>query len=155
MKEMRRTDRLMEQEGTLRVLKEGEYGIMATVDEQMQPYGVPLSYVYVNGDIYFHCTNAGGLKYENIQSNSRVSFTVVGNTKVMPEKFGTLYESAIAFGETELVTDEEERLAAFREFLYKYSPDFLVEGEKYIKASGSKALIVKIKVNDLSGKHRV
>ena len=155
MKEMRRTDRLMGQEDTLRVLKDGQYGILATVDGQMQPYGVPLSYVYVDGSIYFHCTNAGGHKYQNIQNNSKVSFTVVGNTKVLPEKFGTLYESAIAFGETELVVDEEERLAIFREFLYKYSADFLTEGEEYMRTAGPKALIVKISIKDLSGKHRV
>lgn len=48
---MRRSDRLMSQEGTLRVLKEGEYGILSTVDAEMHPYGVPLSYVYVDNCI--------------------------------------------------------------------------------------------------------
>lgn len=155
MKEMRRTDRLMGQEDTLRVLKEGQYGILATTDGNMQPYGVPLSYVYVEDSIYFHCTNAGGHKYDNIKDNSKVSFTVVGKTQVLPEKFGTLYESAIAFGETELVAGEEERLKIFREFLHKYSADFLTEGEEYIRTAGPKALLIKINIKDISGKHRV
>lgn len=154
MMEMRRSDRLMSEEDTMRVLKGGEYGILATVDEVLQPYGVPISYVYMDNCIYFHITNDGGSKYNNIKNNNRVCFTVVGKTKVLPDKFGTLYESAIAFGVAELVSDEEERLMAFREFLNKYCAEFVNEGEKYIKAAGPKAMIIKITINSLMGKHR-
>ena len=155
MMEMRRADRLMNEEDALKILKEGEYGILATMGEDLQPYGVPVSYVYMNGCVYFHGTNAGGLKYNNIKHNSKVSFTVVGKTQVLPDKFGTLYESAIAFGTAELVSDEEEALAAFKEFLNKYCSEFIEEGEKYIKAAGPKAMIIKIKISELTGKHRV
>ncbi|HYE69825.1 MAG TPA: pyridoxamine 5'-phosphate oxidase family protein [Anaerovoracaceae bacterium] len=155
MMEMRRTDRLMSEEETLKVLNDSEYGILATVDEDLQPYGVPISYVYMDGCIYFHSTNAGGSKYNNLEYNSKVSFTVVGKTQVLPDKFGTLYESAIVYGTAELVADEEERLMAFREFLNKYCPEFINEGEKYIKAAGPIAMIIKIKINNLTGKHRV
>lgn len=155
MMEMRRSDRLMTEEDTLRVLREGEYGILATVDEDLHPYGVPVSYVYMDDCIYIHSTNAGGHKYNNIKNNNRVCFTVVGKTKVLPDKFGTLYESAIAFGVAELVSDEEERFMAFREFLNKYCAEFINEGEKYMKAAGPKAMIIKITVNNLMGKHRV
>lgn len=155
MMEMRRVDRRMGEEDTLRVLTEGEYGTLSTVDGEMQPYGVPISYVYFNNCIYFHSTNAGGGKYSNMQTNKKVCFSVVGKTKVLPDKFGTLYESAIAFGEAELVSDEEERLTVFREFLKKYCAGFLDEGEKYIKAAGPKAMIIKITVKELTGKHRV
>lgn len=155
MTDMRRSDRIMSEEDTLRVLKEGEYGILATVDEELHPYGVPLSYVYVDNCIYFHSTSAGGSKYNNIEYNNRVCFTVVGKTKILPDKFGTLYESAIAFGEAELVSDEEERLMAFQEFLMKYCAGFISEGEKYIKAAGPKSMIIKITINALTGKHRV
>ncbi len=154
MMEMRRSDRLMSEEDTLKVLKEGEYGILATVDEDLQPYGVPISYVCMDNCIYFHSTNAGGSKYNNIKHSNKVSFTVVGKTQVLPDKFGTLYESAIAFGKAELVSDEEERLTAFREFLNKYCAEYINEGEKYIKAAGPKAMIIKITINNLMGKHR-
>lgn len=153
--EMRRSDRLMLEEDAMKLLKEGEYGILSTVNEDLQPYGVPISYVFINDCIYFHSTNAGGSKFSNIEFNNKVSFTVVGKTKVLPDKFGTLYESAIAYGTTELVSDEEERLMAFREFLNKYCTEFIDEGEKYIKAAGPKAMIIKIKIDKITGKHRV
>lgn len=79
----------------------------------------------------------------------------MGKTKVLPDKFGTLYESIIAFGEAELVSNEEERLMAFREFLNKYCAEFIKEGEKYINVAGPKAMIIKIKIENLTGKHRV
>jgi uncharacterized protein len=154
MREMRRKDRLITQEEALEVLKKGEYGILATVDEFGQPYGVPVSYVVLDGSIYFHSTNAGGHKSDNFTKNSKVSFTVVGNTQILPDQFATLYESAVVFGEAILVADETERLAAFREFLPKYSPAFLAEGEAYIQAAGPQASIVRINIKEISGKSK-
>jgi nitroimidazol reductase NimA-like FMN-containing flavoprotein (pyridoxamine 5'-phosphate oxidase superfamily) len=154
MQEMRRADRLMTEEEAFDLLKKGEYGILATVDREGLPYGTPVNYVVADKYIYFHSTIAGGSKYDNIMGNNKVCFTVVGKTDVMPEKFGTLFESVIAFGEASLVSDEEERLAAFREFLKKYSPGFLTEGEKYIAAMGPKAMILKIAIKSLTGKRK-
>lgn len=153
--EMRRTDRQMNDEEARTLLNAGEYGILATVDNEGQPYGVPLSYVVVDNCIYYHGTNAGGTKYNNIISNHKVTFTVVGNTKVMPEKFGTLYESVIALGEASEVTDEAEKRGALKEFLYKYSAEFIAEGEKYVESAVSKTSIIKIEIKTLTGKHRV
>jgi Predicted flavin-nucleotide-binding protein len=154
MKEMRRADRLLSNEETMDILNKGEYGILATVGKDGQPYGVPLSYVVRNNCIYYHAANAGGSKYDNILFNHKVSFTVVGNTKVLPEKFGTLYESVVVFGEASVVDDPEEKLTVFREFLIKYCSGYISEGEKHIENSGSKAMIVKITIASLTGKGR-
>jgi uncharacterized protein len=154
MKEMRRTDRLLSEEEALKILEKGEYGILATVDREGQPYGVPLSYIVKDNCIYYHCSNAGGSKHDNILNNNKVSFTVIGNTQVLPDKFGTLYESVIVFGEAGFVHDEEEKLSAFREFLKKYCSGFLAEGEKYIESAGPRAMMVKITVTSLTGKSR-
>ena len=155
MRDMRRTDRTATEEEAYQVLQEGTYGILATVDQEGQPYGVPLSYVLIDRTIYYHATNAGGTKQDNLEQNPKVTFTVVGKTRVLPEKFGTLYESAIALGTASVVTDEEERMLAFREFVLKYSADFIPEGEKYIETMGPKAIVVKIPIESLTGKHRV
>jgi uncharacterized protein len=154
MREMRRKDRLISKEEALEVLKKGEYGILATVDEAGQPYGVPVSYVVMDGAVYFHATNAGGHKFDNFTKNSKVCFTVVGDTQTLPDQFATLYESVVVFGEAIVVDDEAERVAAFREFLPKYSPAFLAEGEQYIKTAGPLAMIIKISINEISGKSK-
>lgn len=154
MREMRRTDRLISKDEAMEILKKGEYGILATADENGQPYGVPLSYALLDDIIYFHATNAGGLKFDNFTTNSKVSFTVVGDTQMLPEKFGTLFENAIIFGEVSQVDDESERYAAFRQLVNKYCADFIPEGEQYIKNAGPRAIIAKISINEISGKAR-
>lgn len=154
MKEMRRMDRLLSEEETLEILNKGEYGILATVDGDGQPYGVPISYVLMNGSIYYHGTNAGGSKNDNILNNKKISFTVVGDTQVLPDKFGTLFESVIVFGEADLVNDEDEKISAFKEFLKKYCDGFLAEGEKYIETAGPKAMMFKITITSMTGKSK-
>ena len=62
MKEMRRKDRQLSLEDTLAVLEQGEYGILSTTCKDGTPYGVPVSYAYSNGCIYFHCARNAGLK---------------------------------------------------------------------------------------------
>lgn len=152
---MRRIDRLMDEEKALNILKTGEYGILSTVDQNGQPYGVPLNYAVVDKCIYYHGTSAGGSKHSNILNNNKVSFTVVGKTKILPEKISTLYESVIVFGKANLVVDEKEKLMGFKELVKKYSPEFIIEGDKIIEDVGSKAIIVKITINSLTGKHSV
>lgn len=153
--EMRRNERKMENEETLKILSDGLYGILSTIGEDNQPYGVPMSYVVVDDYIYYHGTNAGGKKYNNVIYNNKVSFTVVGKTQVLPDKFGTLYESAIVFGVVSLVEDESEKLMAFKAFLNKYCADYMPEGEKYIESAGSKTYMYKIAIKEFTGKHRV
>jgi nitroimidazol reductase NimA-like FMN-containing flavoprotein (pyridoxamine 5'-phosphate oxidase superfamily) len=152
MREIRRKDRVMEQEKMIKVLENQAYGILSTVDANGQPYGLPLSYVYKNGIIYFHSATEGH-KLENLQENSKVSFCVVGQTCVIPDKFTTDYESVIAFGEA-VETDDEEKKEVLMEILLKYSPDFLEKGKLYIQNAAHKTKVYKIKIDHMTGKAR-
>ena len=106
MYKMRRKDRQLEDADTIDVLKRNQYGILSTVDKDGMPYGVPLTYIYDGGNIYFHSA-VEGHKLNNISFNKKVSFCVVGPTKILPEQFSTRYESAIAFGEVHELIGEE------------------------------------------------
>ncbi|MCX6068695.1 MAG: pyridoxamine 5'-phosphate oxidase family protein [Chloroflexi bacterium] len=151
-KSLRRDDRALSQDVTVRILEKGEYGILSTVSSDGQPYGVPFSYVYADNRLYFHCA-VEGHKLENLTANPRVSFCVVGETEVLPDKFATRYESAIAFGQAvELFGDD--KLAALTEVLKKYSPDFLEKGQRYIESDAVKTRVYKIEIEALSGKSR-
>ena len=97
MKQMRRKDREISRQEAIEILDSAEYGVLSTVDKNGQPYGIPLSYVYKDNAIYFHCA-VDGQKLDNIRDNAKVSFCVTGKTTVLPETFGTLYESAVVSG---------------------------------------------------------
>jgi len=153
MNSMRRSDRQMSDIEIQTLLKNGEYGVLATVNSSGQPFGTPLNYIYLNDSVYFHCA-VEGTKLRNLASNSRVCFTVVGNTKIIPDQFATNYESVMAFGPASIV-DGPEKTTALEGLIYKYSPGFLESGKVYIEKTQSKTIVVKIKIEHLTGKHRV
>jgi nitroimidazol reductase NimA-like FMN-containing flavoprotein (pyridoxamine 5'-phosphate oxidase superfamily) len=152
MKEIRRSDREITFQEARAILDKGEYGILSTVDKDGQPYGVPLSYVYKNDGIYFHCAISGH-KLDNIEHNEKVSFCVVGNTKVLPDKFATDYESSVVFGVVSEVSGTE-RHDALLWLLEKYCSDFIKEGKLYIEQKDKATKVVKIEISHISGKAR-
>jgi uncharacterized protein len=149
---IRRKDREMGIDKATRLLAEGEYGFLATVGMDGQAYGVPLNYVYTNNCLFFHCALEGH-KLDNIKANDKISFCVVGRTKVLPDKFSTEYESAIAFG-TASVVQGNERHNALLKILEKYSPDFMEEGKMAIAKYDDKTAIIKVDINHITGKAR-
>ena len=152
MKNIRRKDREITTREAIEILESAEYGVLSTVGKDGQPYGVPLSYVYRNNSIYFHCALIGQ-KLDNIADNPRVSFCVVGKTKVLPGKFATEYESAVAFGLASEVYGNE-RYNALVWLLEKYCPDFIDEGKQYIKLKDKATKVIKIEISHVSGKAR-
>jgi uncharacterized protein len=152
-REMRRKDRQMLDADALNILVKGEHGMLATSDKQNLPYVVPMSYVYVDNCIYLHCATEGQ-KLDNIVENPKVSFCVVGDTKVIPEDFGTAFESVILFGTAEIVQDMEEKLKGLRALVVKYSIDFKVQGEEYIKKDFNLTRVIKINIEHMTGKQR-
>ncbi len=152
MKSMRRKDREINSQEAFDLLNSSEYGLLSTVGEDLQPYGVPLNYVYKNKFIYFHCA-LKGQKLDNIEHNAKVSFCVVGKTKVLPDQFATEYESTIAFGIASEV-EGAERHNALLWILEKYSPAFLDDGKLYIAQMEKSVKVFKIEITHISGKAR-
>lgn len=152
-REMRRKDRQVSKEEAIKLLEKGEYGILATSDQNNLPYGVPLSYVYVDNAIYFHCATVGQ-KLDNIKVNPKVSFCVIGDTKVIPEAFSTAFESVITFGTAMVVEDRTEKAKGLRALVAKYSPDFMVAGEEYMKKDFALTSVVRIELEHITGKQR-
>ncbi len=134
------------------ILNGGEYGILSTVGSDNQPYGVPLNYCVMQDRIYFHCATVGK-KINNIQHNSNVSFCVVGNTRVLPDRFGTTYESTIVSGLAEEVLGADKQVA-LEGLLQKYSAQYFAEGLKYISDLFDKTRVFAISIDSVSGKAR-
>ena len=71
----------------------------------------------------------------------------------MPGKFGTKYESAIAFGSATAVDDAEKR-TALKDLLEKYSQNFMKEGLEYIENLFDKTKVYRIDIQSVTGKAR-
>ncbi len=152
MNEIRRRDREISPEEAWTILADAEYGVLSTASPDGTPYGIPLSFCILDGHLYFHCAMEGR-KIEHMEKNRAVSFCAVGKTEVLPEKFGTKYESAIVDGTVEEVFDEEKQMA-LEGLVKKYSPDHIESGAKYIDALTHKTRVFKITVGRISGKAR-
>lgn len=134
------------------LLKNGEYGVFSSIGSDGYPYGVPVNYVYVKNNIYFHCA-VDGKKLENIAFNSKGSFCVVTNSNVISNEFATSYTSIIAFGTTsEVIGDEKDE--SLLEIIKKYSPDFVKEGKEYIAKAKNATKVIKLNVEHITGKER-
>lgn len=149
---MRRTDRKITTEQSIHILNKCEYGILSTVDQDGHPYGVPVSYVYVGGSIYFHSA-CQGHKLDNLACNSKVAFSVVGQKQTIPEKFSTSYESVIVFGHAGQVYGQE-KMAVLQALVNKYAPGHVIAGQAYVQKSGEQTVVVKITIEHMTGKAR-
>ena len=152
MKKLRRKDRAITEEEAVALLNKAEYGVLSTVTENGKAYGVPLNFCIIDHGIYFHCA-VEGQKIDNIKQNKSVSFCAVGNTEILPDKFGTKYESVIVSGEIEEVFDMNKQVA-LEGLLHKYSPEFIDKGIKYIEGLREKTRVFKITIDKLTGKAR-
>lgn len=149
-REIRRKDRQLEDKDIVEIIKNNNYGVLSTVSEDGYPYGVPLSYIYLNDAIYFHGSTKGH-KFDNITSNDKVSFCVVGQTQVLPDEFSTKFESVIIFGRATEIFDDEKNMALL-EIVNKYSPDYIEQGKEYISKASKATRVAKIKVEHITGK---
>ena len=152
MNELRRKDRGIPFEQAKAILEMGEYGVLSTVNRNGKPYGVPLNYSMIDNSIYFHCA-VEGQKIDNVIHNKFVSFCVVGKTEILPDQFGTKYQSVIVSGETAEVFNDDKQ-AALEGLLKKYSSEFLEKGMKYIEGFKDKTRVFKITVKRITGKAR-
>jgi uncharacterized protein len=152
MREMRRKDRAITDEEAVAVLNKAEYGILSTVDPDGKPYGVPLNFCTIDRCIYFHCASEGQ-KLDNIEKNKWVSFCAVGATEVLPDKFGTKYESVIVSGAVEEILGDQKQMA-LEGLLKKYSSNYFDKGLEYIETLRAKTRVFGIAIQQLSGKAR-
>ncbi|MGI6684909.1 MAG: pyridoxamine 5'-phosphate oxidase family protein [Bacillota bacterium] len=148
--ELRRKDRKMCEEAAKEILLKGEYGILSMSSPSGYGYGIPLSYVYLDDALYFHCARHG-YKLEILKHNNQVSFCVVGEATTLPEKFSVKYRSVIVFGRaSEVFNEEKDR--ALQAIAVKYAQGFPKEGKEYIHRDGHLTCVIKIAVEHISGK---
>lgn len=56
---------------------------------------------------------------------------MVGKTEILPDAFGTLYESVIVSGNIEQIFEQKKQMT-LEGLLHKHSSEFIDKGQKYI-----------------------
>lgn len=127
---VRRQDRLLEEDRAYALLREGEYGVLSMTTPTGGVYGIPLNFVWDGQEnIYIHCAPRGR-KLDCIALYPEVSFCVIGNTHVVPEQFSTNYSSIVLTCRARTGLSPEERMHALRLLMEKYTPEHLTAGGK-------------------------
>ena len=150
---MRKKERELSKTEALRIIEEGEYGVLSTCGADGYPYGVPLSYAYADGKLFFHGAFEGH-KIENLSCSPKASFTVVGDTHVLTDIYSTAYESAIAFGNVHMNLDDEMKVYGLRLLVEKYTPDNPERGYSYAKKALPNTNVYYMEIEEITGKRR-
>ena len=153
-REMRRKKRALSTEESLAILNRGISGVLAVTGDQGYPYAVPLSYVYDNNKIFFHCALSGH-KLDAIAANNKVSFCVVGQDRVMPQEYTTYFRSVIIFGRARILEDPIEKRTALEKLAAKYSPEQETGRLREIDRLFERTCMVEIVIEHITGKEAV
>lgn len=149
-REMRRAKQLTSAEDTRAMMTRCSNGVLACLGDDDYPYSVPLNFVYLDNKIYFHSAKAGH-KIDAILKHPKVSFTVIDEDTIVSEKFTSLFRSAVAFGKAR-IAESDERLAAFKALIGKYSGDQPEDVKSREAADCAQSYIIVIDIEHLTGK---
>ncbi|MCM1286224.1 MAG: pyridoxamine 5'-phosphate oxidase family protein [Acetobacter sp.] len=151
-RKMRRFKQELSLEETNKILIKGTSGVLALHGDNNYPYAVPLSYVYDNEYIYFHCA-LDGHKLDAIKNNDKCSFCVIYEDNVLPEKFTTLFKSVICFGKIKILDKKEDKINVLNLLSEKYSPAVSLDARKEeIEKFLEKTCILALNIEHITGK---
>lgn len=151
---MRRKDRQQDIEFARRVVDETLHAVLSMVDEEGNPYAIPISHARHGQVIYLHGATEGK-KLRLIEKHPRVCLTCVGRTRLLSAEFSTEYESVIITGTAGIVTDEQERREGLLAIARKFSPDHMREAEAYIERSGAVTTVIRVTIESWSAKAKL
>jgi len=118
-----------------------------------QPYIIPLNFGYDGGFLYFHAAPEGR-KIDIIKKNSRVAFEFdILHDITAAERacdWGAKYESVIGSGTAEIVDDLEAKKEALEWIMRQYGSGAWGFPEEILQ----KTLILRVRINEISGKAR-
>lgn len=138
----------MNAEWALDVMRRAPYITVSFIRPDGTAYGVPLSLASTDDDTwYFHCALAGD-KLDCIASHPEVCLSAVAKCRptIGPKdgSFTLQYESAIAFGKAEVVTDPEEKVLGLRAISQRFLPQHMSAFDDAIARSLSRTAVVRV-----------
>ena len=150
-REIRRKKQLLPEETAVEMLQRNTSGTLALLGDDDYPYAVPLSFIYLNGKLYFHSAK-NGHKIDAVRNYEKASFCVIDRDQIVPEKFTTHYRSVIAFGKVRLIEEVEEMRSIATVLAMKYSGDFAEQIPNEFKAYVNNLVIIEMTIEHMTAK---
>lgn len=146
----RRADRALSREEALALLARVETATVSLVTDQ-GPYGFQISPVCLNGKLYFHSATAGR-KVAAISADPRCWVSAFTDVAAATDKFTTYFESAMAWGDLERITDPQEQIAALKALCEKFTPANMPDFDHAITRSLPVTNVYALQLDHVSGK---
>lgn len=153
-RKMRRFKQQHTEEASVEILRNATAGVLALCGKDMQPYGVPLSHVYVDGKLYFHSALKGH-KVDLLAQNKKASYTVIAQDEVHPETYTTYFKSVIAFGTVRIIEDHTKKLRTLQLLGHRCNTDDEDGLAKEIASGFSRCLMLEMNIERLTGKQSI
>jgi len=152
-RKMRRFVQQLPDDETLQILQNATSGVLAVSGDDGYPYAVPVSFVFDDGHIYFHSALEGH-KIDALSRAEKVSFCVIAEDMVCPEKVTTFYKSVIAFGRAKFL-EGDAKMRAARLLSDKFCADFPQAVEDDIAKNYDRMNMIDITVEHMTGKEAI
>ena len=149
-RESRKPKQALSSEEIEQIFSRNTAGVLAVSGDEDYPYAVPLSYVYLNGKIYFHGSKVGH-KIDSLLRSDKVSFCVIDQDQVVGEEYTTYFRSVVAFGRAR-VLEGEEKLLPLVELCEKYYPGHLEQTRQKAENALKNVCIVEVAIEHMTGK---
>ena len=154
-REMRRKRQQISEAECIDILERNTSGVLAVLGDEDYPYAVPLSYVYYDNRIYFHCAKSGH-KLDAVQKCDKVSFCVIDQDLVVPEEYTTYFRSVIVFGRAGIVEQDDEMRSAIEKLAIKYHPDDSRENRgAAIEREYAALCMIRVEIEHMTGKKSI
>jgi len=163
---MKENTRIKDEKIIEKIIDDAEYGTLALCDVKGKPYALPINYVRIGDDLYFHGSKKGR-KIEALESNKQASFSIVETLSFVPSYFSTkedlacpatqFYRSVSIDGRIEFVDDYKEKVLALSKLMEKLQPEGKYQSMSkavYLKAIDA-TRIFKLIPNEITGKFKL
>lgn len=162
-RKMRRFKQELDHEACLEIINRATSGVLSVLGDEGYPYGVPLGFVYVDGDgtpenigrFYFHCAKVGH-KIDAVKNYDKACFTIIDRDDVVADEFTTYFKSLIAFGRVKLLESRDEIMDAIQLLAKRYSPDESEESRNHeINREFDGLAMIEFDVEHMTGKEAI
>ena len=150
---MRRKSKETDIDTAKQLLRTERRGVFAVNGDDGYPYAIPVNFYYDEADdkIYFHGAGAG-YKFDALQNDNKICFTVYGNETIKEEEPWAPYmQSVVIFGKCRVLDDMNRTIQLTRKVAQKYYPDEKFIDEEISKA-GKAVCVYEITIEHMSGK---